>query len=221
MKYFLLISLSLLALSCEYSEWRDPNNVTLTSVKKYAADEVKFISSSIKSPNDSLSLKQYDYDISPSSRLLIRLGSLRSIAKEVLDEQAILLRVTPHSSSDYTTAQQNLKLCPVTTNWMMYATWNEAHPYRQGQWQSVGGDYDSHECLEALPSTSDLLQNSDERSFCQDQNHLCFDIREHVKSYVRSRNLNNGWILISPHAIIAIAGDATSRGPEIFYRRFR
>lgn len=205
---------------CRYSPAWDPTDVTLTQVKTYAAEEVKLISPQIKSFNAPEASRQYEYELSASSRLLLRLEIMKNIANEVLDEQPVILRITPHSRTPIENARQSLKLCPLTSNWMMYATWAKAHPYANGRWNSAGGDFDSEGCLQALSSDSDLLQNSDERSFCQEDNFLCYDIRGHLKSYIRARGVNYGWILVSEENI-AIYGDYTARGPEVLYRKFR
>lgn len=222
MKNILFLSIIILfaGLGCEFEGFADPYDVNATRVKTYAADEIKLISPLITSASDPTTSLQQEYTVSPDSRLLLRVGTLKTLAKEIVSEQAVILRVTPHLRTDFAAARRSLRLCPLTSNWMMYATWASAHPYTNGQWKNPGGDFDSAGCLQALDETSSHLKNSEEASFCQIQTYLCFDIQDHFKSYVKARNINYGWVLVSAEDV-EIYGNDTARSPEIFFRRFR
>lgn len=198
----------------------DPTDVKDTKAKTMATDEVKLIVMGIETPMEKGTYSANTYLLSSTSRLLVRLGAMKSLATDVLDEQPVLLRVAPAQATDVTIARTEIKLCPLLSNWMMYATWKRAHPYRNGEWLD-GGNIDSANCIRALPENSPLLANPEESNFCSSQTYLCFDIRPYLISYVRSRNINYGWALVSDSKALEIFGDATLKGPEMFYRQLR
>jgi len=223
MKRLIFLSLCYVftGLGCAYVNHGDPKDVTTTSVKTFAVNELKLISPEITLANDPSASLRYDYKISQTSRVLLRLGALKGLSGEILDEQPILLRIAPDPGAPIETAKENLRLCPLSKNWMMYATWTRAHPYNEGLWKSSGGDFEAFECLQPIAADSTLLTHEEEKAFCDPSSFLCFDIGKYTRSNVKARNINYGWILTSNKDALVIYGDLTTRGPEVFYRKFR
>lgn len=200
---------------------QDPSDVTATKVETFATDEVKLISSSISDVLAPGTYQSDKYTISGESRLLLRLGNLKSLAREILDEQPVLVRISP-VASDRDQAFQHLLLCPLEANWMMHATWKRAHSYSGGYWKSPGADISWESCLTPLPTDSPIYAEVEEARFCESSRSFCFDIKAHLKAFVRSRGINNGWALVNLHGDpVQIFGDREILGPEVFYRRLR
>lgn len=200
---------------------QDPNDVKATKVETFATDEVKLISSSISDLLAPGTYQSDEYTISGESRLLLRLGSLKSLAGEILDEQPVLVRISP-LAGDWDRAFQNLMLCPLETNWMMHATWSRAHSFPGGFWKTPGADIIRDSCLTAVPVDSPIYAQPEEARFCDSSRSFCFDIKPHLKAFVRSRGINNGWALVNfSGEPVQVLGDRGLLGPEVFYRRMR
>lgn len=200
---------------------QDPSDVKATKVETFAADEVKLISSSISELLAPGTYQSDEYTISAESRLLLRLGNLKSLAAEILDEQPVLVRISP-VPGDWDRAFENLMLCPLETNWMMHATWSRAHSFSGGFWKAPGADIIRDSCLSAVPVDSPIYAQAEEAQFCDSSRSLCFDIKPHLKAFVRSRGISNGWALVNfSGEPVQIIGDRGILGPEMFYRRLR
>lgn len=200
----------------------DPNNKIETQVVRAASDEVKMINAAIKKPDDSLTIRAAYYSLSSSSRLLLRLSSLKGQMWKILDQQAMLLKLETKTAEISTRARPLLKICPLIKNWMMLATWTKAHPYRDGAWAQSGGDFEPEACLEALPANHASIASDDEANFCQGATRLCFDLKPWFQSYVRERQVDFGLIVIAEtDEPILILGDATLQGPSLLWRRMR
>lgn len=209
----------------------NPMDKTQTQVVRVATDEVKLIQEGQKSGISQRSMKLSSYPLAQKSRLLLRLSTLKKESWNILDQQALLLKLeikpetTPASMSfkEYQAqARAAVKICPVTKNWMMLATWDKAHPYRSGGWNFPGGDFDVESCFASIPTNDPRLANDEEAVFCQGENKLCFDLMPWFQSYIRERQADMGLIVINESSQeIAVMGDATLQGPTVLWRRFR
>lgn len=211
---------------CGMGAFADPNDKASTQVIRTAGDEVKWISTDLKQSESPLSLWASSYKISPTSRLLIRLSSLKGARWQILDQQPLLMKLETRSTEMADQARSSLRLCPLQKNWMMLATWSKAHPYRQGQWSQAGGDLDWQGCLEPLPANHALISHGDEANFCSPSPGsaavLCFDLKPWFSTYVRERDTDFGLILINESAApVFVQGDSTLGGPSLFWRKFR
>ncbi|MBX3019467.1 MAG: hypothetical protein KF767_16390 [Bdellovibrionaceae bacterium] len=200
----------------------DPNIKEQTQVVRSASDEVKLISADIRKSDDDRTLKAASYPVDERNRVLLRLSSLKPSSYQILDQQALLLKIETKDADLALAARPALKLCPLTKNWMMLATWSKAHPYKGGGWGAAGGDFESSACLEPLPSNHTSIAKDAEASFCQGDTRLCFDLKPWFETYVRERQTDFGLILINESRTpLWILGDATLQGPSLFWRRLR
>ena len=166
----------------------------------YAMNGVKLIAKSISNNQDSRAIRQDRYELNPEQRLLLRL-------EDLMDRQAHI--ATDHSdgiSVEVTVAEgerNRLKLCPLTTQWMMLATWNYAHPFGgRGRWQNEGGDFDPDRCM--LPGNHTATRAR-------------FNITQWFLNYPRARGVNLGLILVASDSVV-IFGDASPlEFPRITY----
>lgn len=200
----------------------DPSKKEETLVVRSASDEVKLISADIRKPDDERSLKATVYPLDARNRLLLRLSSLKPASLQILDQQPLLLKLEFKSPDLALAARPSLRICPLTKNWMMLATWSKAHPYKGGAWTRAGGDFEDTACLDALPANHASISADAEASFCQGETRLCFDLKPWFEAYVKERRTDFGLILINDGATpLWIHGDATLQGPSLFWRRLR
>lgn len=200
----------------------DPAKKEDTLVIRSSSDEVKLISPSIIKGEDPRSLKAAIYEISTTSRLLIRLSSLKPNSYNIVDQQPLLLKLEVRNSAIAIRSRPLLKLCPLNKNWMMLATWSKAHPYKGGQWQNAGADFEPEACLEPLPQNHASIAASEEAEYCQGENKICFDLKPWFMAYVRERQTDLGLVLIAAtDDPVAVMGDATLQGPSLFWRKMR
>lgn len=178
-----------------------------TATRQVSLDGVKLIAAEISNSSDATTMGQSRYQIAFTRRLLLRF--------EDLSERAMDITVAPDKKVelhiyclDYPTcntdAVTELKLCPLTRDWMMLATWNYAHPFGSGAWQHPGGDYDEGGCLtpnsEAIdPSATEPVP-------------LKFDIKNWVIDYAQGRKKNDGWVLVpESQAVFEVYGEQSGR----------
>lgn len=223
MKTLLMIALLLSLTGCNQAlSLGDPNVKEQTQVVRSASDEVKLISADIRKAEDKRTLKAPTYPVDARNRVLMRLSSLKPSSYQILDQQALLLKIETKSQAVAVAARPALKICPLIKNWMMLATWSKAHPYKGGAWTQVGGDYESSACLEPLPANHASIQTDAEAAFCQGDTRICFDLKPWFEAYVRERKTDFGLILVNDGGTpVEILGDATLQGPSLFWRRLR
>jgi hypothetical protein len=202
----LIFFFSVLLTACALEDLRGT-----ASPQLYSMDGVKLVGDGIEDMQDPATFGQASYPISPSRHLLLRFESFRdkwdsidtSPGKKVQVQLAVL------DSGQLGSAVNSLRLCPVTRNWMMLATWRLAHPFGQdGKWAQLGGDYDGAGCVQGmLPSTPDGKS-------------ILFDMTQWFTNYPRARGLNYGLILISDSPT-AVAGETSgSYSPRILFDQF-
>lgn len=222
MKYqILLFSIFLVACGNIKTGVIDPSDPKLTLALNYTFDQMKWITPEITETQEPQTIEAENYSIDSDHRLLFRLKKLKKESSAILQEHPVLIRLFTHNSN-MNSARINLLLCPMTTQWMMLATWQFAHPFRHGEWRSKGGDFDYSSCLNALDEKSPKIVNDTEKKFCEGSNILCFDIRSIIEKYQKSRGIDFGFILINEgEDPIIIRGDGSYQPPEIFWRKLR
>lgn len=220
-KYLILCFLILNSCGPQSIGGFDPEDPKMTVALNYTFDQVKFIATDIENTQDPKSIQALNYTIDPNHRLLFRLKKMKKEATTILEEHPVLVRISINDGQ-INQARSQLLLCPMTTQWMMLATWKFAHPFHHGEWRKSGGDFDFYSCVNAIEEKSTTLKNDLEKKFCENQDTLCFDTRTIINKYAKSRGFDFGFILINEHDLaINIEGDASSRAPEIFWRKLR
>jgi hypothetical protein len=193
--YLIPIFFSVVFISCQENS---------TVVSEPVLDSVKLIRSDIVDAEDSSALGQSEYDISFESRLLLRRESLleQSTALVVDSTNNAFLRLNLVDGSQSSDAVANLKLCRLQKNWMMLATWKQAHPFNnRGLWQSEGADYAETSCLSPTASTEDPAL-------------VTFVVTTHVQEEVINAGRNYGWVLLSTQGTtFKIKGDGDPMEP--------
>lgn len=220
LNYLLLSLMAIFFIGCGDSTGLDGSIVTNTKPVQLAADEIKFIARHITNPQDEASIVAEEYDINPNSKLLVRLSSLKKSAGSILEEQPILFRLVVKEDRDQV-AQQELELCPIMTNWMMYATWSRPGYNSKTKWKAAGGDVDSSSCMKALSKTDPKLQQKEEAAFCSGTKTLCYDVQPYMTAFIRSRKIDYGLAVMSANKSVLIYGDGTMKGPELFWRKLK
>lgn len=171
--------------------------------KIYSFDAVKQIAPSITADDDGSAMLQSTYTISPSNHLLMRLETMdEKISNLVLsDTNPLKVKITVLNSADTSAAQSALRLCPITRNWMMLATWTRAHPFNSaGVWSAPGGDYQNSDCVSATVASESVIE---------------FKMNNWINNDVRGRGLNYGVILISDTEIQIYGDEASSNSPRV------
>ncbi|NDF15675.1 hypothetical protein EB061_10190, partial [bacterium] len=173
--------------------------------QSYSMDGVKLISPQIQRGDDPSTFGQNHYTLSPTQRLLLRFESLSSkvAAIQVSGGKKVEFEVTPTDPAQLESAKASLSLCPLTQNWMMLATWENAHPFgNNGQWSTAGGDYEPLGCVRAARTEGDSL---------------FFDITRWVIDYPRGRNENFGQLLLSDSNQQIFGEKSGSHSPRIHW----
>jgi len=169
-------------------------------------DSVKLISPSISDANDPSCYMQDSYSISDSNRLLLRFEELSQDAPNVVTNgQTVQFTVTLENSSDSKHAATDLRLCYLTTDWMMLATWTKAHPFGgdQGSWSQPGGDYS--QCISPSGVDSSGVAS--------------FDVTTWFINDIQDRGTNDGFILMASdiHPIVIYGDKSMESSPRMLW----
>jgi len=119
-------------------------------IESYNMDGTKLIANGVSNQNDPNTYTQNQYTLKSGQRLLIRFENLSNHVESIKNswDNELHLRLVPTSNTDAETLKGSIRLCPITKNWMMLATWYKAHPFnKQGNWNNPGGDYDAASCI--------------------------------------------------------------------------
>lgn len=187
-------------------------------------DGLKLISEGVEDGQRESSINHHEYEIQSTSRLLLRLEDLDahlSRATGITTENVFVqVRLKGQSYDDIKDAE--IKLCPMTRNWMMLATWKRAHPYGgEGLWNEEGGDYDASLCASAQAQTEKnrfvrFPDSSSDKPL--DSAMMVFDVKQWYENYPLSKNEDYGFILLSEAVKIKIYGDGSgSDRPKIYW----
>ncbi|MBC7385869.1 MAG: hypothetical protein H7301_06875 [Cryobacterium sp.] len=208
---FSSLSLSLILSGCGLGL---TNGFLTAEPQTYSLNGVKWISASVTDGSDPQTMTQSDYSISSSDRLLLRFEELGEKTDQIslTSGRKIELLMSLTEAEDGKNAVAHLKVCPLTKNWMMLATWSSAYPMgSSGDWSKDGGDFTESECVRppALAAATDqpIL--------------LHFDITRSFTSNVKGRGENFGFVLTSDQPVaIHVLGDLNpSHSPRISWTR--
>jgi len=209
MKNILIFSLLILFTGC--IELADTENVKDYATETYPMDTVRLISSDGQNQK-----QQGSYTVSADKHLLMRFDDFNDHAGKVRakpDDASSILRVKVlvYPKGDLAVAADILRLCVVTRQWLIQATWERAHPYSNaGVWSRLGGDYSDDACitgkLDAPPNVTPPTR-------------LAFDITDWFFTYMKaSPPQNTGFILVGLHDSAVVNGDrAGELSPRMYW----
>jgi hypothetical protein len=169
-------------------------------------DGVKLIDTGITDGYDKATYVQDQYSLRPGeSRLLLRFNSLNSKVDQIRVDgnNKVELDVSLKGGQDANIVKAALEVCPVSKNWMMLATWENAAPFGDsGRWLSSGGDYESAGCVRAFDASSTTLK---------------FDVTQWFINYLQGRRVNFGLILISDRPVVILGENSGSLSPRLLW----
>lgn len=119
-------------------------------IASYNMDGTKMIVNGVTDQKEPSTFDQDQYTIQKGQRLLVRFEALSTHVTDIKNswDNQLHMRLVPTDGTDVETLRKSVKLCPVTKNWMMLATWYQAHPFNhEGKWNNPGGDFDSASCI--------------------------------------------------------------------------
>lgn len=170
--------------------------------EEYSLEAVKLISPSISRGEEGAPNSPTSYELGSERRLLMRYEKLRDHVDkiDVRDKKVVVLEVTLVDPATRNIAIASLRLCPLLKNWMMLATWKNAHPYET--WSTPGADYDESECVRA-----DLVRSTGAK--------LQFDITRWFVNYPKGRSTNYGFTLIASGPVRLVGTKSGSNSPRM------
>lgn len=157
-------------------------------------NHIKLISPSISNSLDPSTAHQYTYQLSNQRRLLVKLIGFDGIQADAIvnDENKayVVIKLKNYNLGD----ENEISICPLTTNWAINATWEYylRHRFSSRQWITPGGDYAVDSCLQGE---------------LKDGNSLYFTINDWILNYRNSITSNHGF-LIKATKDLEIFGDA-------------
>ncbi len=193
------------------------NGKRVNEPQTYSLDGVKWISPDVNDGGNKATFTQSTYLISSSGRLLMRFENLGGKVGDISlgDNRKVEVQVTLDSGENATAAATTLRLCPVTKNWMMLATWRTAYPMgTSGGWNKDGSDYETSECVTGTVSTPSAREA---------YTTLRFDVTNWIVNTVKGRGINYGLVLLSEDEFsVRVRGDAdASYSPRITWIQSR
>ncbi|MCF8060220.1 MAG: hypothetical protein K9K67_13045 [Bacteriovoracaceae bacterium] len=211
-RLFILITLPLLSCGKIFDPSVDQADVFTKEVR--SLNGVKLIKPSLTTANNSDSYQQQVYNLGPQGRLLLRLENLSELSGGVViqDEKRMYFQVTPFANQDLTAIRNGVNLCPLTRNWMMLATWFNAHPFPggTGAWNSPGGDYLESECITAEIPSEELSEDK-----------IYFDVSDWFVQYNQSRGQNYGWVITSIETLVIYGDSHLNFAPKLIWQIVR
>lgn len=187
--------------------------------KMRTTDETKLIVNGLSDGNNPATYMQPSYTLNGERRLLLKRTDFLTNADKIIvvNGGKVVLRVTLIDQLANERAIESLSLCPLTTDWMLLATWDRAHPFsKRGLWRRAGGDYDEASCVHPvaenpLPKT-ELAKDTDVAPA-----HLYFDVSEWFLDYAQGRGVDLGFVL-KTGIELEIYGDASGPySPRIYW----
>jgi len=237
--YFFVMIVGISFVSCGdlTSGGSDVNNKKELREQAFSFDGIKLISDSIDDGRSEETYNQMSYVVSPTSRILIRYEDLANRVDQVhTGKLPIRVRLTAIDTAAADIVRNHFHVCPITSNWMMLATWTSAHPFDRfgGRWSTPGGDFDSSGCVQSIALPEEV---PDADSIAGDPNSdptpaptnpdpnpdptpdpdpapvadplvIEFDIESWFLNYVKGRSINNG-LMIKSDVSAQIVGDAS------------
>lgn len=194
--------------ACEYSS----DSERPRKISYEASTSIKWINENISRHDDPRSFGQEVYQIDSQSRLLIKADDLSKdkYSWNVDDKFKMIFRVYLQDNEMNLADLEEVRLCPVQKDWMIYATWLKAHPFQGGMWSQPGGDFSLDSCLyvSAYNSETDLHAAPDGYIFPDPYNFspdvgtrtdglLQFDVTQWFLNGPFAGIKNKGFVLIS------------------------
>ncbi len=183
-----------------------------TSVEEHehSFDGVKLLVRGEHTPYNKTHYLQESYDLAPGRRLLLRFESFAGHDVTLADDHRVMVQIGLANPQDSELATSSLRLCPLSSDWMMLATWEQAHPFSDaGAWGTQGGDFDPASCL----TRSNATQNEAGEPAVE----VLFDATRWYKDYPRGRNQNYGFVLIADRPITILGEKSGSLSPRILF----
>jgi|GEM_PF-6188305 len=178
---------------------------------------VKWVNPSVTDPRDSVAWGKPEYEIGPTSRLLMRLEDMVSKNDSIVTapDKPITVRIylpsiwAPTGAlPDAEAAASVMQVCPITKNWMMHATWYRAFPHSEaGDWTMPGGDFDT------ACSKNPKVERDTMRSLV----YLKFDVTQWFLDYPRGRGIDYGLVLRSDQTVRVFGETSPSASPRMTY----
>jgi hypothetical protein len=184
-------------------------DTTDPAARDYALDAVKLIGSDVNG-RDPGTYTQGSYTIDSEHRLLLKF--------ERLLEKAPYVRTTAGgevtfkawvvgNDSAVTVARSSIKVCPLTRNWMMYASWHRAHTMIGGTW-SPGGEIDLEGCVEhSTPAGGEVSKQ------------LHFNMTQWFLDYPVARSANYGFAMVSETPVKIFGDSSGSYSPRLGWKQ--
>lgn len=173
----------------------------------FSLDGIKLISEGNENLNDAGALGQDLYEVAPNKHLLMRYEEMNEKAGG-FGSSKLYLQLTLVEENKVDAAKGSLKVCPVTRNWMLLATWELAHPFGPGgRWENKGGDFDAVGCVKGK-SYEKPQTKEEERS-------LWFDLTQWFEDYPKARSMNYGLILLSDSPIQILGETSGTYSPRL------
>lgn len=188
---------------------------TPSITQTFSIDAVKQIHPGIVAGDTPATYGQAHYEIG-EARVLLRYESFSTHTQSVDlgtdSSKKVWVEVTVETAP--TDARAHLKLCPLTADWMMLATWRHAHPFGVGgRWTREGADFDETSC-----QTADPVPASPGPSFVPER--LKFDMTQWFVDFARGRSLNYGWVLTSAEPVKIVGETSPSRSPRMIFDKY-
>ena len=179
---------------------------------EYSMNEVKLISKSIGSPDDNRTFLQEKYTVGPEDRLLLAYDVLLKHANDVIiEDKEVVMNVTVVDVAALEIARSSIQICPVTSRWVILATWRRGHPFSAaGIWHKEGGDFDANGCVTAMPAVVGAPVKAT----------LSFDMTNWFRDYVRARTKNDGLIIVSTQSVSIVGDRNGSYSPRITFTEY-
>ena len=223
---YLVLTAAGLFLACGPIKMGPGSGDNLPEIKKVVSvDGIKAIRPGISDGQDPTTLEQNRYIISAESRLLIRYESLMENRGEINQAgQKLALQISVPNPADKGKALEHLKLCPLTRDWMMLATWRNAHFMSpNGKWLNPGSDFDDSACMtpvavNPMNRPPDPSQPSSSPTPTPNPKALYFDLSQWFLDYPQGRSANYGFVFVSDTTAVEIYGDkSSSDSPRFFW----
>lgn len=198
--------LCMVLVSCGEGELFGPSREQLV-VTERALQEVKLIGPSITNGKDPSTFTQNTYKVTSSKRVLLRLHTLKEVAQRIIiddDHRAYLKIQISDKNFDINNYINDMKICPLTKNWLILATWKKALLFgTSSTWSQAGGDYNDSECLYPISEVT------------QTENTLTYDVSDWFEYYYLSLKKNYGWVFISDKTAIIYGDNHQTKSPRL------
>ncbi len=179
------------------------------TAREYSLDAVKQIGSGING-RDRATFTQDRYAIGPERRVLLKYEKLMERVPYVRTDSGneVVLKVwVLGDAAAVTAARASLKVCPLTRNWMMYASWDRAHTMVGGGW-TPGGEVDMEGCVShSAPGSGDS------------EGLVHFKVTRWFLDYPVARDVNYGLALLSDVEVNIVGDRSGSRSPRLGWRQ--